>query len=346
MEQTRCAHPDPLGDHRERRAPVAMRRERLARSAQNRLAARETGGVGAACGHAQRRYQRRVSAPLSDDVRASHVAPEHDHARQRNEDGRRRHAETGAARTQPPGRRRPGPRRAAGCTASPAAHGRERVTAGPGDPADRRHRDGGQLVAARLARDADAVEQRPSVGGGHPPQPPVATATGLQREPGRGPRADRTPSRQVISTRPFVTVAATPTAGRAPLDRVLQARLPRTSTFIDSGHAGAANLSAVFVAGYTDPEGLSGSAQVRLLARPARRRHRRPLRDRGPGAPHTCGAPVDQPVRDALLMARYSSTQAGELRRVPSAALVAFRRSHAVSRRGRCADRIRRVHEC
>jgi glucose/arabinose dehydrogenase/PKD repeat protein len=37
------------------------------------------------------------------------------------------------------------------------------------------------------------------------------------------------------------------------------------TTFIDSGHAGAANLSAVFVAAYTDPEGLSGSAQVRLL---------------------------------------------------------------------------------
>jgi len=37
------------------------------------------------------------------------------------------------------------------------------------------------------------------------------------------------------------------------------------TTFLDSGHAGAANLSAVFVAAYTDPEGLSGSAQVRLL---------------------------------------------------------------------------------
>ena len=37
------------------------------------------------------------------------------------------------------------------------------------------------------------------------------------------------------------------------------------TTFLDSGHAGAANLSAVFVASYTDPEGLSGSAQVRLL---------------------------------------------------------------------------------
>jgi cytochrome c len=36
------------------------------------------------------------------------------------------------------------------------------------------------------------------------------------------------------------------------------------TTFLDSGHAGAANLSAVFVAAYTDPEGLSGSAQVRL----------------------------------------------------------------------------------
>jgi glucose/arabinose dehydrogenase/PKD repeat protein len=37
------------------------------------------------------------------------------------------------------------------------------------------------------------------------------------------------------------------------------------TTFLDSSHAGAANLSAVFVAAYTDPEGLSGSAQVRLL---------------------------------------------------------------------------------
>ena len=37
------------------------------------------------------------------------------------------------------------------------------------------------------------------------------------------------------------------------------------TTTVDSGHAGAANLSAVFVAAYTDPEGLSGSAQVRLL---------------------------------------------------------------------------------
>jgi uncharacterized repeat protein (TIGR01451 family) len=37
------------------------------------------------------------------------------------------------------------------------------------------------------------------------------------------------------------------------------------TTFLDSGHAGAANLSAVFVAAYTDAEGLSGSAQVRLL---------------------------------------------------------------------------------
>jgi uncharacterized repeat protein (TIGR01451 family) len=37
------------------------------------------------------------------------------------------------------------------------------------------------------------------------------------------------------------------------------------TTTVDSGHAGAANLSAVFVAAYTDPEGLSGSAQVRVL---------------------------------------------------------------------------------
>ena len=40
------------------------------------------------------------------------------------------------------------------------------------------------------------------------------------------------------------------------------------TTFVDSGHAGAANLSAVFVAAYTDPEGLSGSAQVRLVPNP------------------------------------------------------------------------------
>jgi cytochrome c len=45
-------------------------------------------------------------------------------------------------------------------------------------------------------------------------------------------------------------------------------------TFVDSGHAGAANLSAVFVASYTDPgegtnPGLSGSAQVRLTPTPA-----------------------------------------------------------------------------
>ena len=42
------------------------------------------------------------------------------------------------------------------------------------------------------------------------------------------------------------------------------------TTFIDSGHAGAANLSAVFVASYTDPgegdtPGLTGSAQVRIV---------------------------------------------------------------------------------
>jgi glucose/arabinose dehydrogenase len=36
------------------------------------------------------------------------------------------------------------------------------------------------------------------------------------------------------------------------------------TTFLDSGHAGSANLSAVFVAAYSDSEGLSGSAQVRL----------------------------------------------------------------------------------
>ena len=41
-------------------------------------------------------------------------------------------------------------------------------------------------------------------------------------------------------------------------------------TFLDGGHAGAANLSAVFVASYTDPgedgtPGLTGSAQVRIV---------------------------------------------------------------------------------
>jgi cytochrome c len=41
-------------------------------------------------------------------------------------------------------------------------------------------------------------------------------------------------------------------------------------TFLDGGHAGAANLSAVFVASYTDPgedgtPGLTGSDQVRLV---------------------------------------------------------------------------------
>ncbi len=41
-------------------------------------------------------------------------------------------------------------------------------------------------------------------------------------------------------------------------------------TFLDGGHAGAANLSAVFVASYTDPgeggtPGLTGRDQVRIV---------------------------------------------------------------------------------
>ena len=41
-------------------------------------------------------------------------------------------------------------------------------------------------------------------------------------------------------------------------------------TFLDGGHAGASNLSAVFVASYTDPgeggtPGLTGSDQVRIV---------------------------------------------------------------------------------
>ena len=52
MEQTGCAHADPVGDHRQRRAPVAVGRECLACGAQNRLAAREAAGIGTARGHA------------------------------------------------------------------------------------------------------------------------------------------------------------------------------------------------------------------------------------------------------------------------------------------------------
>jgi hypothetical protein len=36
------------------------------------------------------------------------------------------------------------------------------------------------------------------------------------------------------------------------------------TTFVDGGHAGASNLTAVFVAEYTDTAGQSGSAQVVL----------------------------------------------------------------------------------
>jgi cytochrome c len=36
------------------------------------------------------------------------------------------------------------------------------------------------------------------------------------------------------------------------------------TTFVDAGHAGASNLTAVFVAEYTDASGQSGSAQVVL----------------------------------------------------------------------------------
>ena len=51
--------------------------------------------------------------------------------------------------------------------------GRERVTARPSDPPDGRHCRGGKLVAVRLARDADAAEQRLGVAAGDRPKPPV-----------------------------------------------------------------------------------------------------------------------------------------------------------------------------
>ncbi len=54
VEQTRRAHADALGDHRERRPPVAIGRERFARGAEDRLAACDAIGVGAACGHGAR----------------------------------------------------------------------------------------------------------------------------------------------------------------------------------------------------------------------------------------------------------------------------------------------------
>ena len=77
-----------------------------------------------------------------------------------------------------------------------------------------------------------------------------------------------TTRRSTARRSPWPTCSATrPTATRSPRPRAapVRSRWP-----LDSGHAGASNLSAVFVASYTDPgedgtPGLTGTDEVRLV---------------------------------------------------------------------------------